>query len=371
VGFSQLEWCDRRLLARIHRLTVDGLRRAVEPATAADLMRFLFAWQGLAGARPHGRAGLLRAIEQLQGVELAAGAWEGAVLPARVPGYEPAWLDELCLSGEVTWGRLAPRDSGATPTRAALITLARRRDLGFLLADRGEVSEEGLSPAARAVLGALRQIGASFFEELLGPTGLGRGEVEDALWELSGAGLVTGDGFAGLRALIDKSARQSEGWRVGRLRGGAPQVAAGRWALLRAPVSGDADAALEAQARQYLRRYGVVLRDLVAREPHAPPWRDLVRVYRRLEMRGEIRGGRLVVPFIGEQFALPEALDALRGVRKAAKAGEVVRVSACDPLNLTGVITPGPRVPAHLGGWVTFCDGVPEPAPAPVAVAVA
>jgi ATP-dependent Lhr-like helicase len=354
---DDLEWCDRRLLARIHRLTVDGLRRAIEPVMVADLMRFLFAWQGLTGARHQGRAGVLRAIEQLQGFELAAGAWEGAVLPARVPGYEPAWLDELCLSGELVWGRLAPRDAGSAPTRAALITLARRRDLGFLLAARDDASEEGLSDPARAVLAALRKMGASFFDELQQPSGRSRGEIEDALWELAGAGFVTGDGFAGLRALIEKSS--GETWRVGRLRGGPAPVPSGRWALLRAPERPSDDDALEAKARQYLRRYGVVFRDLLAREAQAPPWRDLVRVYRRLEMRGEIRGGRMVASFVGEQFALPEALDALRATRKAAKAGEIVRLSGCDPLNLTGVITPGPRVAARLGEWVTYRDGVP------------
>jgi ATP-dependent Lhr-like helicase len=367
-GPEGLEWCDRRLLARIHRLTVDGLRRAVEPVTASDLLRFLFAWQGLTGARHHGRAGVLRAIEQLQGFELAAGAWEGAVLPARVPGYDPAWLDDLCLSGEVVWGRLAAREAGTTPTKAAPITLARRRDLPWLLAGHDAAdSDEGLSTAARAVLAALRQMGASFFDELVGVALPSRAEVEDGLWELCAAGRVTGDGFAGLRGLVEKSAPRVEGWQVGRFRGGAAKAATGRWALLRAPARASEPDAIEAQARQYLRRYGVVTRDLLGREAHAPSWRDLLRVYRRLEMRGEIRGGRMVAGFVGEQFALPEALDALRAVRRAAKTGEVVRLSACDPLNLVGVITPGPRVPAHLGNTVAYRDGVPIAADGPAA----
>jgi ATP-dependent helicase Lhr and Lhr-like helicase len=253
-----------------------------------------------------------------------------------------------------------------TPTRSALITLARRRDLGWLLGDRREeASEEGLSEPARAVLGALRRMGASFFDELVSPSARSRSEVEDALWELCAAGRVTGDGFAGLRALIEKNRIREGAWQVGRVRGGAGPVATGRWALLRAPGSGSDGDLVEAAARQYLRRYGVVFRDLLAREAHAPPWRDLVRVYRRLEMGGEIRGGRLVASFVGEQFALPEALDALRATRKEAKTGAVVHVSACDPLNLVGVITPGARVPAHLGNRVAYRDGVPvtaEPA---------
>ncbi|APR88010.1 Putative ATP-dependent DNA helicase [Minicystis rosea] len=372
LGAAGIEWCDRRLLARIHRLTVAGLRRAIEPAAPADLMRFLLSWQGVRGARHHGRAGVLRAIEQLQGFELAAGAWENEVLPARVPGYDPAWLDELCLSGEVVWGRLAARDAGTTPTKAAPITLARRRDLPWLLTARdAKDGEEGLSEAARAVLASLRSMGASFFDELVGVALPSRAEVEDGLWELVGAGRVTGDGFAGLRALIEKSARWNDGFKVGRFRGGAPKAATGRWALLRAPVVPDAAAALEAQARQYLRRYGVITKDLLAREAHAPPWRDLVRVYRHLEMRGEIRGGRMVAGFVGEQFALPEALEALRAIRREAKTEDVVRLSACDPLNLVGIITPGARVPAHLANSVTYRDGVPvEPSAEAPAIAL-
>jgi ATP-dependent Lhr-like helicase len=371
---GDLEWCDRRLLARIHRLTVDGLRRAIEPVMAADLVRFLLSWQGVRGAQHRGRAGVLRAIEQLQGFELAAGAWENEVLPARVPGYEPAWLDDVCLSGEVVWGRLAPRESGVTPNRMAPITLALRRDLPWLLAVHGgerpltppgvaaleeAAGEEGLSEVARQILGALRSMGASFFDELWGRSGRSRGEVEDALWELCAAGRVTGDGFAGLRALVDKHRAREGAWQVGRMRGGPGPAATGRWALLRAPYSGAEGDGIEAAARQYLRRYGVVFRDLLGRETHAPPWRDLVRVYRRLEMRGEIRGGRMVASFVGEQFALPEALDALRATRKEPRAGAVVELSACDPLNLIGVITPGARIPAHLGQRVAYRDGVP------------
>jgi ATP-dependent Lhr-like helicase len=364
---SEIEWCDRILLSRIHRRMVDRLRKAIEPVSPADVIRFLFTWQGVRGAQHQGRAGLARVIEQLQGFELAAGAWESEVLPARVARYTPAWLDELCLSGEVVWGRLGPREAGSTPTRAARITLARRCDLGFLLAPRGEETiedgEDRLSESARAVLGWLRQAGASFFEEIAAGSRRGRAEVEDALWELVAAGRITGDGFSGLRALIEKS-RPDAAWKVGRLRGGAAPIAAGRWALLRAPIAASGDASgspdvIESLAKLYLRRYGVVFRDLLARESRAPAWSSLLRVYRSLEMRGVIRGGRLVQRFIGEQFALPEALDALRAIRRKAPSGDVVRLSACDPLNLVGIITPGARVPSHLGNWVSYRDGVP------------
>ncbi|MFO0759406.1 MAG: DEAD/DEAH box helicase [Byssovorax sp.] len=373
---GETEWCDRTLLARIHRITRDGLRKAIEPASPADLMRFLFRWQGVTGMKAAGRNGLHRVIEQLQGFEAAAGAWESEILPARLGRYEAGWLDDLCFSGEVCWGRLAPRESGQTPTRAAPITFARRRDLAWLLAPRGVEAEPpgeaSLSDTARKVLAVLRRDGASFFEEIVGASGAGRAETDDALWELCAAGRITGDGFGSLRALLDRSGPRALGIgaRVGRLRGASLRVASGRWALLRAPVpldmdegnkpsSPSLDEVLESLAKLYLRRYGVVFRDLLAREPRAPAWRDLVHVLRRMEMRGEIRGGRLVRPFVGEQFALPEALDALRAIRREGPTGEEVDLSACDPLNLVGITTPGARVPAHMGNRVRYRDGVP------------
>lgn len=377
---SGIEWVDRRLLARIHRSTIERLRADVEPATASELLRFLFAWQHVRPAtRLHGREGLLRAIGALQGFELAAGAWEREVLPARVADFAPEMLDALCLSGEVVWGRLAPRETaGGAPSRTAPLTLARRRELGWLLAPRDEAEATGLSHAARDVLAHLHLAGASFTDEIVAGARRLPCEVEEALWELVAAGWVTGDGFAGLRALLTPASKRSAGprKRTNRFRrDGAPLIAAGRWALLKgppAPQLAEADpslaeeARLEQLARQYVRRYGIVMRELLAREPHAPAWRDLLRVYRRLEMRGELRGGRLVAGFVGEQFAAPEALDALRALRREGARGEVVRISSCDPLNLVGIVTPGPRIAAQLGTWVTYRDGVPvADAPSP------
>jgi ATP-dependent Lhr-like helicase len=366
-------WCDRRLLARINRRMLDGLRREIEPVSAADLMRFLLAWQHVRpGAQLHGRAGLGQVLAQLQGFECAAGAWEREVLPARVAGYDPAWLDALCLSGEIAWGRLAPREAGAAPSRAAPIALVRRRDLPWLLAGSGPATNAdgdpaaALSPAARDVLRFLEAAGASFLDEIVGGAGRLRSEAEDGLWELVSAGRVTGDGFAGLRALI--SATQSRGgararWHARWTRRHGGPVGAGRWALLRVASEIDEDSRIESLARQYVARYGVVFRDLLAREAHAPAWRDLLRVYRRLEMRGELRGGRLVAGFVGEQFAAPEAVEALRATRREPRRGEVVRLSACDPLNLVGIITPGARVPATLANSVVLYDGVPQVEP--------
>ena len=383
-----VEYCDRRLLARIHRRTVDGIRRAIEPVSATDLVRFLLGWQGVrpgtkrrgpgvggqssasAERSPHrALAGLARVVEQLQGFELAAGAWERDVLPARVGGYDPAHLDALCLSGEVAWGRVVPREAAA-PTRAAPITLALRRDLPWLLAPRDAPAADPepappRSEAARDVLAHLGRVGASFLDDLALGAGRPPAEIEDALWELVAAGAVTGDGFASLRALLRPDAALSAALRHRVRRDRGAPLAAGRWSLLRPPVPADLDV-IESLARQYLRRYGVVFRELLAREPRAPAWRDLLRAYRRLEMIGEIRGGHLVAGFVGEQFALPEALDALRAVRRESPAGEIIELSACDPLNLVGVITPGPRIPAAMGNVVIFRDGVPLAPLAPV-----
>jgi ATP-dependent Lhr-like helicase len=367
------QWCDRRLLARIHRRTLEGLRKQIEPVAITDFLRFLTSWQHLRpGGQLHGREGVRQVIAQLQGFEAAAGAWEKEILPARVADYDPQWLDELCLAGEVAWGRLEARPDGTTiPSRAAAIALVQRRDLPWLLGSRVGIDDEELSPKAREVLGYLRLAGASFLEDIGAGTRRLRAEVEEALWELVAAGRVTGDGFAGLRALLPVLAPRGGAhyrWYTRWNRRTAPRLGAGRWALLAAvAVAGDEER-MEALARQYIRRYGVVFRDLLAREPQAPPWRELVRVYRRLEMRGELRGGRLVASFVGEQFAAPEALEALRAVRREPRRGELVRVAACDPLNLVGIVTPGPRVPANLANVVVYEDGVPvgpERAPPP------
>jgi len=364
----ELQWCDRRLLARINRRMLDNLRREIEPATAADYFRFLLAWQHVApGAQVAGRAGLLRVIEQLQGFEAAAGAWERDILPARVAAYDPAWLDGVCLAGDVTWGRLAAREAASAPNRTATIALVRRRDLAWLLAPREGMEDVLLSPAARDVLAFLREAGASFTDDIVHGARRLRSEVEDALWELVGAGRVTGDGFAGLRALVSATSRRAgvrARWHARWMRrtdqtkdaGGG----AGRWAILRAAAAApDDEDRHEALARQYLRRYGVVLREALAREPQAPPWRDLLRVLRRLEMRGEVRGGRMVAGFVGEQFALPEALESLRALRRAPPTLPDLTLSACDPLNLAGILVPGERVPATLSNHVHFKNGVP------------
>lgn len=363
---AETEWCNRRLLARIHRLTIGRLRREIEPVTTSEFMRFLIRWHHAgAGAQLHGVDGAFEVIRQLQGYEIAAAAWEAEILPRRVAQYGPELLDQLCLSGEVMWGRLSPHPAferegprRVRPTRAAPITLFLREDAGWLL----EAAEGGapiLSHPAREVFQALEQRGASFFAELARASGRLSSEVEDALWELLAAGLVTADSFENLRALTDPKRRRGEG----RGRNSRPRHAAGRWALLRPSSDSNQNPKIaekrdENYARQLLLRWGVVFRDLMARENQAPAWRDLLVVFRRLEARGEIRGGRFVAGFLGEQFARPEAVDLLRALRRQAngaslsEATAAPEVSTADPLNLTGILLPGPRVSPLVPGRV-------------------
>ncbi|GAB4566261.1 MAG: DEAD/DEAH box helicase [Haliangiales bacterium] len=475
-----IEWCNRRILARIHRLTISRLRSEIEPVTAAALMRFLFRWQRVTHEnRLAGSDGLAVLIEQLQGFESAAGAWEREILGARMHEYDPAWLDSLCLSGQVAWCRLSPRRASASqadsdeetnkhagsdadaesgplragaghaddeavsasgehsediahsseielvgpsgrvaPTKAAPLALLLRRDVEWLRAPAskhhaplsavgvsspepasglielgGRASAacvpDGLSPVAQAVYRSLSASGASFLAELTQATGLDPGAVEDGLWELAQAGLATADGFAGLRVLVERArgeirslfddvgrsaiarntgprraswqnavrkARRRERRRPVHALRSLP-AAAGRWSLLGPPDPDAIDA--EASARQLLHRYGVVFRDLLVRESSLPPWRELLVWLRRLEARGEVRGGRFVRGFVGEQFALPEVIDGLRAMRKPPMADEFVRIAATDPLNLVGITSGGGRVPSVVGNAVLYRNGVP------------
>ncbi len=354
------EFCHRRVLARIHRMTLGRLRREIEPVTSADFMRFLGRWQHLApGTQLHGADGLFQVLRQLQGYEISAAAWESNVLPRRIADYDPELLDRLCLSGEIMWGRLSPHPALETeggrrvrPTRVAPLALFLREDAKRLLSPAPNQLPL-LSHPARDVLVALESHGASFFNELMRATGRLASEVEDGLWELVAAGLVTGDGFENVRALIDPKRRRGEG----RGRSARPRHAAGRWALL----NRDAVATeIEFFATQLLDRWGVVFRDVLSRETLAPAWRDLLQVYRRMEARGEIRGGRFVSGFVGEQFARPEALDLLRHLRRSAKTGEQLEIAPADPLNLSGIVLPGPRTGALTQVPLRLLDGVPQ-----------
>ena len=362
-GIAEEEFCNRRNLARINRDTVAGLRQEVEPVPVATFIQFLFRWQhATSGTRVQGDGGLLQVVEQLQGFEAAAQVWETELLPLRMSAYDASALDRLCLGGEAVWGRFArrPVDQELPGGRAALartgpVSLGLREDLDWLL-DPAPEDDSMPSGAAGEALAFLRARGASFISDITAGTRRLPSEVEEALWQLAAAGLVTADGFGALRGLVTGAAKRVSASRRGR-RPARRRTGGSRWSLLQA-IDPSEDSIAE-RAHQLLRRYGIVFPEVLGREPMAPSWRALLQVYRRAEARGEIRGGRFVAGLVGEQFALPEAVEAMRSLRRTEPTGETLVVSACDPLNLAGVITPGPRVPAVSGNKVAFRDGVP------------
>jgi ATP-dependent Lhr-like helicase len=399
-GLNDEQWCDRRLLARIHHYTVQRLRSEIEPVAARDFLRFLFAWQQVSEeTRLEGPDALPAALASLEGFEAPASAWETEILPVRIAKYEPAWLDAQCVSGQRTWARLVPprpaangRAQPAAPVRSTPIALLERRHVALWMSLAGQPNGTQSSPQAQLVCDCLTTHGALFFDELADAARLLRSKLEDALAELVALGLVNSDSFGGLRALLVPSAQRKPiagARRRGRVFSFGME-GAGRWSLIRrepqpppylAPrasrplhtgqeagetpaVPGRADAeqgaAVEHLARTLLRRYGVVFWRLLTQEASwLPPWRDLLRVYRRLEARGEIRGGRFVAGFSGEQYALPEAVGLLRKTRRQPGSGQWVSLSGADPLNLVGILTPGPRLAALTGNRLIYRDGVP------------
>ena len=365
---ADTEWCERRLLARIHRLTLGRLRKEIEPVTAAQFMRWLFRWQHMApGTQLLGERGTLEALRQLQGYEAPANTWEQQILARRVIGYDPNYLDQLCLSGAVGWGRLSYhpamlRDSPesgrrVTPTSVAPITFFAREDADWLPVQHHELTMKGqraLSAGAREAFQFLKQNGASFFSDIVRGTRKLKAEIETALWELVAVGFITADGFDNLRALIDPKRRAGQGTA----RSARPRDSVGRWSLLFPGEAGDHTAQMEKICWMLLKRYGVVFREILTRESVLPRWREVLIALRRLEDRGEIRGGRFVSGFLGEQFALPIAVESLRVSRMEPPTGEIITISAADPLNLAGIVVPGEKTPAISGRFVSFRDGV-------------
>lgn len=374
---GDIEWSSRRLLARMHAYSRRRRRGSVEPASPQQFVRFLLQWHHLApGARLAGPAGLARAIEKLQGWHAPAAAWEADLLGARLKAPRPEWLDRLCHDGQIMWGRLAVPTRTTTdgevapPTSAASkatpVTVAFRDDLAWLLeAARGDhdapIPEVG---AVAEIVAEFDARGAQFVPELAAATGRLVSDIERALWAGVAAGLVTADGFEPIRSLAAgarKRHKSSPRRRSSLRRGGATlgsTAGSGRWQLVpRVTRHDDRDGYVEAVAEQLLLRWGVVFYDLAAHEGLAVPWRDIQWALRRLEDRGLIKGGRFVAGFSGEQFALPEAADALATVRRQPETGERVTVNACDPCNVTGVLLPGERVPAVRTNQVTYLDG--------------
>ena len=412
----EIEWCERRILQRIHRLALGTLRKAVEPVPPSVYMRWLLGWQHLAPqTQLTGEEGLLEVLSQLEGFEAPAVEWERTLLPSRVANYDPRWLDALCLSGAVGWGRVSPHPAWTTkagsaprrviPTNAAPITFFVRESADWLPhALAAQCVDEStllaaLSPDALAVRTLLRQRGACFSNDLQRLLAFTRPQTQHALWELATAGIASADGFDQLRGMMDPRRKAAAATPASLNKRAAARTTAGRWSLLcvmkpnlpcpwpnplRAERQAQAiaearrlDAAHESAARMLLCRYGVLFRDLLERESNAPKWRDLLNILRRLEARGEIRGGRFVSGFNGEQFALPEAVDSLRDSRSRTCTHEI-SVAAADPMNLVGIVIPGDphrrrsRPPPALPQRHTCRGSEPTkarkaPAPAPTA----
>ncbi|HLJ76142.1 MAG TPA: helicase-related protein, partial [Acidobacteriaceae bacterium] len=388
-----IEWCERRILQRIHKRTLHTLRQQIEPVSPAVYMRWLLDWQHLGDQRQlTGEQGLLEALRGLEGFEAPAAEWERSILPQRVAGYDPRWLDALCLSGAVGWGRISPHPAFAdvasggprrvVPTSMAPVTFFLREEalwMDLCLSQR-QIPEANLTACLSDLANRVRSIlgdrGAIFAGDLIRICAAPAEDVHRALWELVAAGLVTADGFDSLRILIDPRRKRAFAAPAGIRPKSATRNAAGRWAMIAAaqPASetpGEAavrrDAQIESACHMLLRRYGVVLRDALARETTVPPWRELVGMFRRLEARGVIRGGRFVSGFGGEQFALPAAADSLRATRSRTLANmPPLTLAAADPMNLVGIIIPGERPASIAGNTVTL--PLPEAAPAPAVV---
>ncbi len=376
-GITETEWCARRLLARIHSYTLNRLRQEIEPVSSSDFIRFLLAWQKVApDHQMEGPESLKAIIEQLEGVEAPAAAWEGELLPARMVEYDPAWLDALCLSGEVVWARLTPltrppavengeRSRGSGPVRNTPIALLRRKNFGLwssVFPQPAPASTTEFSTTTQLVYDYLTTRGASFFTDIVENTKLLRSQVEEALADLVANGIVVSDSFAGLRALLTPGSRKTQAAARRKHRQPVYEMSsAGRWSILqRNPAPNSNDQALtEEVAWALLKRYGVVFKRLLEREGISMPWRILLRFYHRLEARGEIRGGRFVAGISGEQFALPEAIGMLRAIRRAGPQESLISVSAADPLNLVGIIVPGSRITAHTSNRILYQDGAP------------
>ena len=375
----EIEWCERRILQRIHRRSVATLRKQIEPVTPAVYMRWLLSWQHLAPqTQLSGEEGVFETLRQLEGFEAPAIEWERTLLPARVANYDPRWLDALCLSGAVGWGRISPHPAwsagdGAAPrrvipTNTAPVTFYIRDTADWLPHALAQQCVEeaklaaALSPEALQLRTLLQQRGACFANDIQRILNLTRQQTQHALWDLATAGLAAADGFDQLRAMMDPRRKSAVAETHGRR---STRSSAGRWSLLCEELHAASsaieqarrtDQALESAARMLLTRYGVLFRDVLVRESNAPKWRDLLNILRRLEARGEVRGGRFLSGFGGEQYALPEAVESLRAAR-AHDCSAIIRVAAADPVNLIGIVIPGDRIPAVPGKEVVYCNG--------------
>lgn len=372
VDQKSVEWCERGLLARIHRYTLKQLRSEIQPVNSAEYMRFLLRWHHLDEPLENSDASLLAIITQLEGFPVAAAAWETDILPARLKNYLPSHLDALCLSGHISWIRAPFKINAKTtktgPLRNTPVIMTARNHLTYWQMPNDARENGPLSHHAQTIRALLQTRGALFFMDLVQASGLLRTQVELALGELVCHGLLTADAFAGLRALITPPHKRP-GFRNARSRHVQINAIdqAGRWSLLISPPLSQPEknnwlqtpvATLEHIATRLLHRYGVVFRKILEREHQSPPWRELLYIYRRMEARGDIRGGRFVASVSGEQFALPDAVGLLRQSR-SDNNDQLIAISAVDPVNLTGIITAGQRIPAMRKNRILYRNGIP------------
>ncbi|MEE9444040.1 MAG: DEAD/DEAH box helicase [Cocleimonas sp.] len=360
---ADVEWCDRRLLARIHRYTITRLRKNVKPVSVSNYMSFLFDWQGLLEKR-EGTESLAKVLEQMEGYSVSASAWQDGIIKSRIDLFSSDMLDSLCTSGRISWLRLNVVDSKdktkKSPVSNTPIALIQRRNLSTWKRIAAPPKNYNLGAYAQKIVNTLQDKGALFFSDIVYETGILRTQVEDALGELVNWGLITSDGYIGLKALITPSAKRPK-YKSRRRHAISPFDNAGRWSLIE-QQNEKADESLsednmEFIATNLLNRYGLVFKIMLERESNLPPWRDLLRVYWRMEARGEIRGGRFVDGVSGEQFALPEALTLLRKIPKREASEKIISISSADPLNLVGIILPNDKIPVSPLTQILFKYG--------------
>jgi ATP-dependent Lhr-like helicase len=355
---SENLWCERRLLARIHRYSREQRRRAVKPVSPAAFMNFLVHWHALDDAG----SDLDQALSMLQGWSAPAAIWEYALLAARCGDYSPEQLDQRFLSGQLAWFRpVAVSEPSCTIVSATPLAIVPRVDVAQWL-QRMPDSEAVQDSSGEKVRSLLQNNGAMFTSDLEQHSGLLRPQLEQALKTLVAAGAITADAFSPVRWLLRPEAQKLR--RSRKAKHHAVNLPVGRWSLPCSGISndqatGNGQQRLAVICHSLLRRYGVVFRAVIQRETLLPPWRELLHYLRRMEDRGEVRGGRFVDGFSGEQFALPEALGLLRQPGGGDGSPEFAVISACDPLNLGGLIVPGAKTPAVPGNRILLENGLP------------
>ncbi|NKB34556.1 MAG: DEAD/DEAH box helicase [Pseudomonadales bacterium] len=398
---QESEWCERRLLQRIHRYTIDAHRKAIKPVSLEVYTEFLFDQHQLAPIKEEasveepaldGQTQLQSTLNLLDGIASPAAAWEADIYPARIKNYDPNWLDVMCISGKVAWGRYSlpvsstrpGKKKSSGPVKSTPITLASRQNLDIWQAlAQSQLSDEKIehSGIAERIEQDLQQHGASFFDQIQSRTGLLKTQLEEGLAELVSYGRICSDSYTGLRALLTPANKKPSAHKRRHRKAMFGVEDAGRWSLLdtfQQEITEDVakkkpsykwevldEEQIERLISIYLQRWGVLVRSLLERESFAPPWRVLLMHLRKLELRGVLRGGRFVAGVGGEQFAFPETVDALRKFKKDKKNNQnqatkpFYCLTASDPLNLLNLTLPNRRLSRLLKNRVLYQGGIP------------